>query len=106
MNDYLGTKEHDLQSPDQRFQTAKRIRLDAITNAWTIDLAANEPRLLQHLEVLRHGGLRKRQFVDDVTADARSPANEEPQDLDPGGVSEGFRERRQLFVRLRPLDRS
>ena len=63
-----------------------RDRFDAVADAGTIDLAANQPSVLEHLEVLRHGGLCQRQFLDNVAADAGILAHEQPKNLNAGGM--------------------
>jgi hypothetical protein len=90
------------QASHERLQATERSGLDAITDAGAVDLAADEPRLLQHLEVLRDRRLRQRQLLDDIAADARVSPGEEPQDLDASRMSDRLAERRELLVGLRP----
>ena len=92
--DERGWVGHVLEAPDERLQPAQRAGLDAVADPGTVDLPADEPRLLQHLEVLGDGGLGERELVDDVTADARLAADEQAEDLDPGGVADRLGEER------------
>ena len=95
-----------LQACDEGFQTPEDVRLDAVADARSIDFPADEPGVLQDLEVLRHGGLRERKLVDDVAADAGVAADQEPQDLDAGRVADRLAQNRELLVRFRALDRA
>ena len=61
-------------------------------------------RVLEHLEVLRDGGLGEGELVDDVAADARLAADEQAEDLDPRRMPDRLREQRQLLVGLVALD--
>jgi len=79
------------------------VRLHAVANARAVDVAADEPRVLQDLEVLGDCGLREGQLVDDVAADASVPAHEETEDLHASRVTHGLAEQRELFVGRGPL---
>jgi len=105
-NAQFWTSDSPLEASDEGLQATEDVRLDAIADPRTVDLAADETCLLQDLEVLRHRRLRERQLVDDVTADARLPADEETQDLHARYVADGLAEERQLLVGLDALDRT
>ena len=82
-----------LQAANQRAQPAQRVRLDAVTDAGAVDLSADQSGVLEHLEVLRHRGLRKPQIVDEIATDAGIATDQQAQDLDarrmPDGLGQG-----------------
>src|SRR5688572_22083438 len=64
-----------LQLFEEGLQTGDSLRLRPVADARSVDFALEQARVLEHLEVLRDGRLRKRQMVDDVTANtAPAPA--------------------------------
>jgi hypothetical protein len=95
-----------LEASNERLQTPQGAGLDAVADPGTVDVAADEAGVLEHLQVLRHRRLRERQLVHDVAADAGLAADEETHDLDAGGVPEGLREDRELLVCLWSFDRA
>ena len=105
MNDGLGERAIS-QTAYQRLEPAECARLDAVTDARAIDVTADEPGVLENLEVLRDGALGQRQFVHDVAADTGVPANQDPKDLDASRMPEGLGESCQLIVGVVALDRS
>ena len=56
--------------------------LDAVADTRTVDLASNQPRFLEDLQMLRDGGLREVEPVDNLAANALVVAGEQPKDLD------------------------
>lgn len=75
---------------DERLQTAQHAGLDAVADAGTVDVAADEPGLLQRLQVLRDRGLSERQIIHDIATYARRSASEEAEYLHAGGVPDGL----------------
>jgi len=88
-----------LETSDEGLEAPEDVRLHAVADARTIDLAADEPSALEDLQVLRHRRLRERELVHDVATDAGVAAHEKPQDLDPGRVADGLAKDRQLTIR-------
>jgi hypothetical protein len=77
---------------DQRLEFSDGFRVDAVTDARRVDLAADQARLLQHLEVLGHGRLGQGQVVDNDAALAVTALDQHAQNGDPGGVGQGLGE--------------
>jgi len=102
----LRSRSFSLDASDEGLEAPEDVRFDAVADPRAVDLAADEPRVLEHLQVLRHGGLGERQLVDDVAADARVSAYEEPEYLHARGVANRFAEERELLVCRWPLDRA
>lgn len=92
------------QAPDQRPEAPQLAGLDAVADAGTVDVTANEAHVLEHLEVLGHGGLREVELFDDVAADAAVVAREQAQDSNASRMPERLGERRELLVGVAPLD--
>lgn len=99
-----GAARRVLQPADERFEAPQCARLDAVTDAWPIHVATDEPGLLQDLQVLRHGGLRERKLVHDVAANAARPPREKAKDLHASGMAERLGEHGQLLVGLGAFD--
>jgi hypothetical protein len=93
-----------LEAADERFEAPQSSRFDAVANAWTIHVAADQAALLQDLEVLRNSRLRERQFFDNFPANAAIFPDEESQDLHPRRVADGLGELCQFFIGLGALD--
>src|ERR1039457_2967262 len=92
------------EPPDEGLEPPERPGLDAIANPRSVDLAADEPCLLQNLQVLGDGRLGERQFIHNIPADAGGSAYQDAEDLDPRRVPDGPGERRQLLVGRGTLD--
>ena len=56
--------------PTSTCSSASRSRDGAVAGARPVDLTLNQPRVLQHLQMLRDGRLGERQLVDDLAAEA------------------------------------
>ena len=87
------------EAANQGLEAPERAGFEAIAGARAVDLAADEADVFQDLEVLRHGGLRQRQLLDDVAADAGVSTRQQAHDLDPYRVAERPGEGGQIFVR-------
>src|SRR5579859_2591326 len=87
-----------LERADQRLEPANDARVQAVADARTVDLALDDARVPEDLEMLRDGRLRERELVDDLTADARPPPGEEAHDLDARRVRERLGEPGELLV--------
>src|SRR5512146_426756 len=92
-----------LEAADERLQPAHGAGLHAVADARAVDLAPDQAGILQHLQVLRDGGLREGQLVHDVAADAGFATHQQPHDLDARRVTEGLRENREILVGFRPF---
>lgn len=86
-----GCECRSLDATDESAQPTKNARFDAVADARAVDVAANKPRIFEHLEVLRHGGLSQVEAIHDVAADAAISSSEESHDLDAGRMRDGFR---------------
>jgi hypothetical protein len=62
---------------DEHLEAPQGTRLDAVTNARPVDLAADEACLLEHFEVLGHRRLRERKLFYNVATDARVPPSQD-----------------------------
>jgi len=93
-----------LQASDERSQPTERTGFKAVADARTVDLSADETRILENLEVLRDRRLRERQLVDDVPADAGIRPGQESEDLHAGWMPNRLAEGRELLVGLLALD--
>src|SRR5205823_1598632 len=83
---------------EKRLEALQGLGIRAIADARTVDLAFQQPRVLQHLEVLRDGGLRERKPPHDVPANAPPAPPEQPEYGRPGGMTERLGEPRQLRI--------
>src|SRR5882762_2450470 len=83
---------------EQGFESFHDVRNDAVADARAVDLAADQARFLEHLEVLGHGGLRERQALDDGPADALATRHQHAHDRDAGRVPERLGETRGVLV--------
>lgn len=83
-----------LNNGDEGLQATEAIEIDAIPGFGTAD----ETSVLQDSEVLGDGGLRKREFINDLAADSSFFAGKEPENSNPGWVADGFGETTELFV--------
>src|SRR5690606_22979890 len=92
------------KTSDQRSEATERVRLDAIADPRAVDVAADEPRLFEHLEVLRNRRLSERQLVHQIPANAAIFADQNAQDLHTSRVPERFGECRQFLVGRVALD--
>jgi hypothetical protein len=92
------------ESADERLEAAKALRVDAVAGPRAIDLALDEARLLEDLEVLRDGGLGQWELVHDLAADTRASSCEKADDLHSRRVSEGLRHCGELVVGSGPLN--
>src|SRR5665647_1996557 len=104
MDDILDIRKRLSQAADKILEAAQRERLDAVADPRPVDFAAEQPGILENLEVLGHGGLRQGQLVHDGAADAGVLADEDAQDLNAHRVGDGFGEGRKRRVGLRALD--
>jgi hypothetical protein len=68
INDVEGVERQASEPPDERSQATERVRLDAVANPRPVHVAADEPGVLEHLEVLGNRRLGERQLVYDVAA--------------------------------------
>ena len=89
-----------IQAADERSQPPERMGLDAVAGARSVDVAADEPSVFKHLQVLRHRRLREIKAVDDFPADAALAANKQAQDLDPRRMNCGSNELAAVLVAL------
>jgi hypothetical protein len=92
------------ETADERLEATQDLRLHAVADPRPVDLAADEPRLLQHGEVLRDRRGGERQLVGEAPAHALLARGEDPQDPEAGGVRDGLREADELLVGLGALD--
>src|SRR5829696_6392886 len=76
------------QTGDGVPQEGERFGVEAVTTVRTIDGAADDARLLQHLQVLGDGRLCQRQLVDQVADDALAAVGEELDDAVARGVGQ------------------
>ena len=83
---------------DELLELLEPFGSDAIANAWAVDFALHEPRVLEHLQMLRHRRLRERQRAHDLAADALTFLGELPEDRDARGMPERFRHLGELLV--------
>src|ERR1700682_2723816 len=63
-------------------QPLERRWLQAVAHVRTFDRAADDARVLQHFQVLRHRRLRQRQFVNEVSAHTGLPRREQLHDAE------------------------
>ena len=80
-------------------QLGEPLAARAVAGAQPLDLADDQTRVLQHLQVLRDGRLRERQLVDELAAVAGVVGEQQPQDAHAGRVAERLREQRELTSR-------
>jgi hypothetical protein len=73
-------------------QLDKPLLRNPVAGARPIDLTLNQPRIFQHLQVLRDGCLGERHLVDDLAAEAGLAGEQDAQDLNAGRMSERLRE--------------
>ncbi|MGC4087767.1 MAG: hypothetical protein QM756_07695 [Polyangiaceae bacterium] len=95
-----------IKGSNQGFEAAHGPRLDAVADPWPVYLTANQPALLQDLQMLRDGRLRERQLLYDLTANTCVLAHQDAQDLNARWVPERLRQLGQLIIRLRALYRT
>ena len=93
-----------LKATDERLEAPQGPRFDAVANPRTVDVTPDQATLLQHLQVLRNGRLRERQFVDDFSTNAAIFSDEEPQDLNTGRVPDGLGQIGKFLVCFRPFN--
>src|SRR6185436_8223278 len=86
------------QRRDQLLEPRERGGFDAVTDARAVDFTLHEPRVLQRLEVLRHGRLRQRQLVDQHAAVALTLRRQQPDDRHPRRMADRPSEARGLAV--------
>ena len=84
------------QAFDQLFQFLQVRLIDAVANLWTVDFALDQPGLFENFEMLRDGGLSKRQATYDFSAHASVAAYQETEDLDASRMSNRPGKRCQL----------
>ena len=93
-------------SSHERPEAPDRSRFDAVTDARTINLTADESGLLEHLEVLRDGRLGERKLVHEVPADAGRPVHKYPENPYSGRMRDSLSQHRELLIGLATLDRA
>src|SRR5262245_22184333 len=87
-----------LQAADQVLQFLEPRRVHAIADLWAIDLALNESGFLHDLEMLRHRGLRDRQYFHKLAADTSVLLEQQAQNAHANGVSHGPSECGKSFI--------
>jgi len=80
------------QPGDKRLEARNRLRMDAVTDTWRINFAADQSGILEHLEVLGNGSLGEREPLDDEAALALSALHQQLQDLDASRVTQRLAE--------------
>lgn len=91
------------QACHQHPQPPQSVRLDAVANSWALDGPANQARFVEDFQMLRYRGLRERQLLDDLPANATLAPRQQPQDLHTDRVSHCLRKKRKLLIGLIPL---
>lgn len=93
-----------LDARNQRAQSAQRVGFDAVTDAGAVDLSADQSGVLEHLEMLRHRGLRKPQIVDEIATDAGIATGQQAQDLDARRMPDGLGQGSQFGIGIVPFN--
>ncbi len=81
-------------------ELGEAVAAGAVAGAQPLDLADDEARVLEDLQVLRHRRLREPELVDELAAIAGVVREQQPHDPDAGRMAECLREQRDV-----PLDR-
>jgi hypothetical protein len=95
-----------LRGPHQRLQPAQRPRLEAVTDARAVDLAADEPASFSTLRCCDTVDWASGSSATMSPHTQARAMRQEAQDLHPRGVTERLGQRGQLLVGLRALDRT
>ena len=90
--------EGGLEPPDQSLEAAKGSRSNTVANSGPIHVAADEPGVFEHLQVLRYRGLSQGNLIHNVTTNTGIFSHQESQYLHPRRVTERLRKARELFV--------
>ena len=73
---------------DLVFEPAHPVRIDAIARRRTLDLAPDQSRFPEHLQMLADGGLRQRRRLHDLVGHALPVLGQRLHDLETDGVAE------------------
>lgn len=93
-----------LETSDKSLKAAEGSGFDAVTHAGSVDFAPDDACIFKDFQVLGDGGLGQRQFIDDIAADAVIFADEDAQNLNAGGVADGFGELGEFGVGFGAFD--
>ena len=90
--------ESSEQSGEIGAQRSERLAVEAVAGARSLHRAGDQPRLLQHLDMLRDGGLGQRQHPHDLAAQAGVALRERPQYSEPRRMAERTQAGREDIV--------